>query len=261
MKFTIVTPSFNQGRFIRETILSVLSQEGVTLEYIIIDGGSQDNSVDVVKKFASQLAYWESQSDKGQANAINKGFARSTGEILGWLNSDDVFTPGALARVAATFEAHPEADVVYGDSSYMTENGVMFRTKKAKPFSIQHLRKFDFLFQPSTFFRRRIYETVGPLDERYQSCMDYEYWLRMAEHGARFEKQASVLSQMRFHEDAKSVKGILLSLDEEKILKLEFGYPYFQVQFNYYYKRYFDRFTWPIKRRIAFFLHEKGVSL
>ncbi len=261
MKFSIVTPSFNQGKFIQATIESVLSQKEVSLEYFILDGGSQDNTLALIERFAPQLSYWESQPDKGQTNAINKGFARSTGDILGWLNSDDVFTPGALGRVAAAFEANPQADVIYGDSSYMTKDGVVFRTKKARPFSIEYLRKRDFLYQPSTFFRKRTYDATGPLDERYQSCMDYEYWLHMAEKGAKFVYIGSILSQMRFHEDAKSVSAILLSLDEEKTLKLEYGYPYFQVQLNYYYKRFFDRFTWPIKRNIAFFLHERGFSI
>jgi len=142
----------------------------------------------------------------------------------------------------------------------MTKEGVIFRTKRARPFSIEHLRRRDFLYQPSTFFHKKIYETVGPLDEQYHSCMDYEYWIRMAEAGARFVYIGSVLSQMRFHEDAKSVNGILLSLNEERALKLKYGYPYLQVQFNYYYKRFFDRFTWPIRRSIALFLHKKGFS-
>ena len=258
MKFSIVTPSFNQGNYIQATIESVLSQQEVALEYIVIDGNSKDNTVDVIEQFASQLTYWESQPDKGQTNAINKGFARSTGEILGWLNSDDVLTQGALSRVAKVFNTNLEADVVYGDSSYMTKDGIVFRTKRARQFSLEYLRKHDFLYQPSTFFRRRIYEEVGHLDEQYNSCMDYEYWLRMGEHGAIFQYEPSVLSQMRFHEDAKSVKGILLSLDEEKNIKLKYGYPYIQVQWNYYFKRYFDRYTWPIKRKIAFFLHQKG---
>jgi glycosyltransferase involved in cell wall biosynthesis len=261
MKFSIVTPSFNQGQFIQKTIESVLAQKEVAVEYLIFDGGSRDNTVSVIEQYAPQLAYWESQPDKGQTNAINKGFARSNGDVLGWLNSDDVFTPAALGQVASTFEANPQADVVYGDSSYMTKEGVMFRTKKARPFSIEYLRRRDFLYQPSTFFRKRIYEKVGPLDERYQSCMDYEYWIRMAEGGAKFVYIGSILSQMRFHEDAKSVNAILLSLKEEKTLKLEYGYPYLQVQLNYYYKRFFDRFTWPIKRTIALFLHERGFSI
>jgi glycosyltransferase involved in cell wall biosynthesis len=261
MKFTIVTPSYNQGKFIQDTIESVLSQNGVDLEYIIIDGGSNDNSVDVIKKYAPRITYWESIPDKGQTNAINNGFARATGDILGWLNSDDVLTSGALSLVKDSFKANPQSDVVYGDSSYMTSDGIVFRTKKSQSFSIEDLRKFDFLYQPSTFFSRRVFDEVGPLDEDYQSCMDYEYWLRLAEHGARFVYEPSLLSQMRFHDDAKSVSGILLSLEEEKNLKLNFGYPYSQVQYNYLYKKYYARFIWPLKRSIAFYLHKKGFSL
>jgi glycosyltransferase involved in cell wall biosynthesis len=260
LKFTIVTPSYNQGKFIEATIESVLSQKEVALEYLVFDGGSQDNTIDVIKRYASQIDYWESQPDKGQTNAINKGFARATGDILGWVNSDDVLTSGALARAADIFEAIREADVVYGDSSYMTKAGVVFRTKKAEPFSIKRLRQRDFLLQPSTFFRKRIYEKVGQLDERYQYCMDYEYWLRMAESGAKFVYVKSILSHMRYHKDAKSVGAILLSLEEEKFLKLEYGYPPLQVYSQYYYKKYIDRFTWPLKRDIALFLHERGFS-
>ncbi len=258
MKFTIVTPSYNQGAFIQATIESVLEQREVALEYLVFDGGSQDNTLAVIERFAPQVTYWESKPDKGQTNAINKGFARATGDILGWLNSDDVLVPGALSQVANAFEANPDADVVYGDSSYMTKEGVMFRTKRARPFSIGHLRRHDFLLQPSTFFRRQIYDKFGPLDERYHSCMDYEYWIRLAESGARFFYLRTILSKMRFHEDAKSVSGILLSLNEERMLKLAHGYPYLQVLFIYYYKKFFDRFTWPVKRSIALFLHERG---
>jgi glycosyltransferase involved in cell wall biosynthesis len=233
----------------------------VALEYLVFDGGSQDNTIDVIKRYATQIDYWESRPDKGQTNAINKGFARATGDILGWLNSDDAFTPGALGRVAAAFESTPDADVVYGDSSYMTKEGIVFRTKKARPFSIKYLRKRDFLYQPSTFFLKRIYEAVGPLDEKYQSCMDYEYWLRMAEHNAKFLYERSILSKMRFHEDAKSVSAILPLLNEEKNIKLEYGYPYLQVELDYYFRRYFERFTWPIKRRIALFLRKWEFSI
>lgn len=255
VKFSITTPSYNQSQFLQRTLDSVLMQEGVELEYFVFDGGSQDNSVQIIKQYADLLTYWESKPDKGQTHAINKGFARATGDILAYLNSDDVYTPGALARVATVLETYPEVDIVYGNCGYINEDDVLFRIKKAPPFSKKRLTRKDFIFQPSVFFRRQVYEVIGPLDERYHYCMDYEYWLRMAENDMIFYHEPTVLSHMRFHDEAKSVSAIPMALAEEKIMKLRYGYPKWEVQSSYLYKKYIGRYLWPTKRRIAYLLH------
>lgn len=255
MKFSIVTPSYNQVQFIQRALDSVLMQQSIELEYFVFDGGSQDGSVQIIKQYNDSLTYWESKPDKGQCAAINKGFMRSTGDILAYLNSDDIYTPDALSYIATIFEKHPEVDVIYGDCGYIDENDVLFRIKQAPCFSKKILFKKDFIFQPSVFFRRHVYQLIGPMDERYHYCMDYEYWLRMAKNDAIFFHAPRVLSHMRFHNEAKSVAAIPKALNEEKMMKLEYGQDWMETQINYLYKKYIGRYLWPLKRKIAYWVY------
>jgi glycosyltransferase involved in cell wall biosynthesis len=133
IKISIITPSFNQGKFIEETIQSVFSQEYTNLEYIIIDGNSTDNSIDIIQKYSEQLSYWISEKDHGQAAAINKGFNIASGDIIGWLNSDDILLPGALDKISNAFISHPDIDVVYGDYFFIDENSKILLKKKEIP--------------------------------------------------------------------------------------------------------------------------------
>jgi hypothetical protein len=183
-KISIVTPSFNQAKFLEQTICSVLDQNYPNLEYIVIDGGSTDGSVEIVKKYADRLAYWVSEKDGGHAHAINKGFSRSTGEIMAWINSDDMYVPWTLATVAEVFSSMPEVRWITGTSAMWNERGAMTRTRE------QLKNRFDFILdrgwciqQESTFWRRSLWEDAGAaLDETYPCLCDAGLWARFFAH-------------------------------------------------------------------------------
>jgi glycosyltransferase involved in cell wall biosynthesis len=216
----IVTPSYNTGRYIGPCVRSVLEQDYPHVDYLVMDGGSTDNTVDVLKSFGPRLR-WVSQKDKGQSDAIVRGFQNTRGEILGWLNSDDTFEPGALRAVAEFFAAHPEVDVVYGDADYTdTQDRHIARCVHIEPYSKDRLFHYsDFLVQPATFFRRRIYDKVGGVDVSIHWAMDYDLWLRMAAAGARFAYLPKRLAHFRWLYDNKTATGSHKRLDEiERIL-------------------------------------------
>jgi glycosyltransferase involved in cell wall biosynthesis len=181
-RISIVTPSFNQARFIERTLHSVLSQDYANVEYIVVDGGSTDGSVDIIARHADRLAHWESQPDRGQSHAINKGFARATGEILGWLNSDDWLEPGALSRVAAEATRFPEAGAFVGEGRVVDLAGNVCLHKKPGELSFEAFCRWldgDFFMQPACFFRRAAWEAGGPLDENLHMSLDLDLWLKM----------------------------------------------------------------------------------
>jgi len=177
---SIVTPSFNQGRFIEENILSVKSQDYPNIEHIIIDGGSTDETVEILKKYEGTYNLrWVSEPDEGHADAVNKGFAMAQGDIIGWLNSDDVyFDRGTISAVVEAFQKHPEADIVYGDVAYIWEDGTILRVQCVPGFRYSRLLRGCFLGQPGVFFRRHVVEE-HKLDKRLKVAIDYEYWLRI----------------------------------------------------------------------------------
>jgi glycosyltransferase involved in cell wall biosynthesis len=178
-RITIVTPSFNQADYLEATIKSVLDQNYPSLEYIVVDGGSTDGSVDIIKRYESHLAYWVSEPDNGQTDAINKGFARATGDLLGWLNSDDLYEPGALYRIAAHFQVHPACRLVYGQGDYCDERG--WRTTPCayvQPYDPRLLRSVDYILQPASFWQRELWQEVGPLSLHYSWGFDWEWFLR-----------------------------------------------------------------------------------
>ena len=202
---SIITPSYNQGQFLEETILSVLNQDYPNLEYIIIDGGSTDNSVNIIKKYENRLDYWISEPDNGQTEAINKGFKKTTGDILGWLNSDDLLLHGALSALVACFEAHPEAGFVYGDYQMINRDGrVLFqRSVPDYDFGVLVYGR-SLMTQPATFFRRSVLEQIGYLDEQFDFCMDLEFWIRAAVKRIMFQSLRVPLAANRLHNDAKT---------------------------------------------------------
>lgn len=205
-RITVVTPSFEQGHFLQETIESVLEQEYPNLEYIIIDGGSRDDSVSIIQKYQKDVAFWVSEPDKGQTDAINKGLARATGEIVTWLNSDDLHFPDTLATISRAFQHEPEADVIYGDYSLITRRGTEFLRRYEIPFHFNlMLYGVNFIGQPSAFFRRSLLERFGYLDPSYHYAMDHEFWLRVASRGASFRHIKHFLSKYRYHSDSKTV--------------------------------------------------------
>ena len=184
-RITILTPSLNQARFLEKAILSVLEQGYPHLEYVVMDGGSTDGSVDIIRRYADRLTYWQSQPDGGQSAAINAGFARSSGEIMGWLNSDDRLAPGALQTVAAFFNAHPDSDWCAGTGTVVDARGRQLGDTIPAGLDFETLAQwFDhFICQPSVFWRRSLWDRVGPLDERLHLAMDLDLWLRFARSG------------------------------------------------------------------------------
>lgn len=178
MKFSIVTPSFNQGEFIERTIESVLSQQIPDLEYWIMDGKSSDETLQILNKYRGRVQ-WISAKDAGQADAVNQGILRATGEIVGWLNSDDVYYPGALHSVLDFFALHPEVQVLYGDADHIDENDQYIGPYPTKEWDYSRLQETCYICQPAVFFRRDFLQTQGLLDTTLNYCMDYEYWLRI----------------------------------------------------------------------------------
>lgn len=201
-RITVVTPSFNQARFLEETILSVTSQHYPNLEYIVIDGGSTDGSVEILRKYSGSLSYWISEKDAGPADAIRKGFARATGSILSYLNSDDVYRPGSLAAAAGAFASDPPADVVYGNMHWIDGGGGILAEKRQTPFSrIGYLYGGADLQQPATFWTRDLYEKAGGIDVRFRAAFDTDLFFRFVALNASFRHIPKVLAGFRVHSE------------------------------------------------------------
>jgi glycosyltransferase involved in cell wall biosynthesis len=210
---SIITPSYNQGQFIEETILSIQNQSYKNIEHIIIDGGSTDQSLEILKRYSSSIS-WISEPDYGQTNAINKGIKKSRGDILAYLNSDDLYLPDTIKIVVDFFNKHPEIDMVYGD--------IIHIDRQSKDIEIIKTDKIDFekyltgriyLPQPTVFFRREIIEEIGDFDERLNLAMDMDYWVRVF---LQFQTAylPVVLAKARIYPDAKSIANAQKYLDE-----------------------------------------------
>lgn len=204
MKISIVTPSYQQARYLEQTICSVLQQGHVALEYFVIDGGSSDGSVDIIQRYAGQLTGWVSEKDKGQADAINKGLRQAGGEIVAWINSDDYYLPNAFARVLEVFQQHPEAGLVYGDVLSVDGSGNAFNLQTFKAYNLNDLMAFRIISQPAVFMRRSVLEQAGLLDESYHLLLDHQLWLRMARL-APMVYLPETLAAARYHAEAKNL--------------------------------------------------------
>lgn len=202
---SIITPSYNQARFLTETIQSVLSQDYAHKEYIIVDGASSDGSPDIIGQYASQLAWWVSEPDQGQTDALNKGFARASGEILAWINSDDTYEPGAITQAVEVMQAHPEVSMVYGDANLVDEFGTIIGRFPAKQTDLHKLlRGSVHIPQQSTFFRASLWQQVAPLDPGFHFAMDYDLWVRLARR-APLLYVPRVWANFRLHGEGKSI--------------------------------------------------------
>jgi len=230
---SVITPSYNQGEFLEETLASVLSQEGnFHLDYLIIDGGSNDNSVEIIKRYEKLLdeqrwqvrccgiTYrWLSEKDRGQTDALSKGFRLAKGEILAWLNSDDVYLPGTLQSVAAFFRDNPTIALLYGEAHYCDSDGEIIGRYPTGGFDLGKLAYFNFFCQPSTFFRSEAFEAVGGLDDTLHYAMDYDLFVKI---GKQFPCRylPRFFSKYRLHDMSKTVRNDVLFENHEEVLHL-----------------------------------------
>ena len=221
---SIITPSYNQGMFLEETIRSVLKQSYPNIEYIIIDGGSKDNSREIIEKYEDRLVYWESQPDRGQAHAINKGIRRAQGEFIGWINSDDLYQPDTVRKIVDIFNENPEVDVVYGRLDRIDESGKVVPTPTLPKDKVEFSKKLVIgecvVNQPGSFWRSRMMDLVGLLDERLIYGLDFEYWIRMAMAGAKFKRINDTVAQFRLSKSSKTV-GQSAEMAEEQLAILD----------------------------------------
>lgn len=205
---TIITPSLNQGDFIKNTIDSILGQNYPTVEYQVRDGGSNDKTLSILKSYGEKVC-WFSEPDTGQANAINTGWSKSQGDILAWLDSDDCLYPGALRKVGVYFRDHPEADVLYGDCDIIDQEGKVLQPYPTQSFDFIRLvlLSANYIPQPATFIRKRVLSNIGYLDESLNYVMDFDYWLR-AGKAHRFAYLHERLACLRTHYQAKSIANL-----------------------------------------------------
>ncbi len=218
-KVSIITPSYNQGQFLEQTLQSVLNQDYPNIEYIVVDGASKDQSVDIIKKYEKQIDWWVSEPDKGQSDAVNKGWKRATGEIIGWLNSDDLLMPGAVSRMVAAFEETPEMGVIYGDVFSIDARGDIFNIMRFDQWGVDDLMAFEIISQPGAFMRRDVLERAGYLDKEMHFLMDTHLCLKMIQL-APFRYLPGVVSAARYHADAKNVgAGARYGQDAYKIVE------------------------------------------
>ena len=207
-KISVITPSYNQGQFIEATIRSVLDQGYPNLEYLVVDGGSTDQSVDMIRRYADRLAYWCSERDGGQAQAINKGMARATGDVVAWLNSDDTYEPGTLELIGRRFTGVSPPAAVCGRCRLMSADGqpgegLAFVTDP----TLQTLLSVHGVAQPSTFIRADVWRAIGEFDESMHFAFDYDFWVRLYQAGYTMAGEPALLSNYRLHESSKTMQS------------------------------------------------------
>jgi len=230
MKISVITPSLNQGAFIERTIQSVLGQVGnFEVEYIIMDGGSTDDTLDIVGPYQNRLTFI-SEKDHGQSDAINRGFAKASGDILAWLNSDDTYVPGALSAVAESYRKH-EFDWCFGNCRNIDANDneirrVITRYKmfQSRRYSLSRLLSRDFVSQPAAFFTKRAFQETGTLDLDLEYTMDYDYWLRLGKRCAPLYINR-FLANFRWHDQSKNDANYRASAREAYLVAKKYAQP------------------------------------
>lgn len=201
---TIVTPSFNQGHFLKRTIDSVLRQTYPNIQYLVIDGGSRDETVELLRSYGDRF-FWLSEPDGGQSHAINKGMSRAEGEILAYLNSDDVLVPDAVETAVRHFQSHPDWDMIYGEAEYIGENDESLGLYPTNDFSGPRLMQECYICQPAAFWRRDVARKVGPFNETLNCSLDYEYWLRILQVGGTIVRVPELLACSRIYPATKTM--------------------------------------------------------
>jgi glycosyltransferase involved in cell wall biosynthesis len=200
---SIITPSYNQAAYLEQTILSVLNQDFPRIEYILVDGASTDGSVEIIKKYAGKFSYWVSEKDRGQADAINKGFARATGDIVAWLNSDDYYLQGTVSAAVKVFEENPDAVLVYGNMLAVDEHGKTFNTLSYKQLTLEDLLCFQIIGQPAVFMRRSALNKTSGLNPDFHFLLDHLLWIHIAKQGKILHVDQT-WSAARYHAEAKN---------------------------------------------------------
>jgi glycosyltransferase involved in cell wall biosynthesis len=227
-RVTIVTPSFNQGEFLEDTILSVLGQRYPNLEYMILDGGSTDCSVDIIRRYQDELAFWASEPDGGQSAAVNRGLGKATGDILCWLNSDDMLLPGALRHIAGKLDTN-RPELVFGNCLHFT-NGVATTAGSdvRRWHGMSNLDLIDYIVQPATFWTRAAWETTGPLDERMVYAFDWDWFIRARRSGVSMVPDDRYLAIYRTHDVRKTSVGGAPRLEELAWIYATYSGPRFE---------------------------------
>jgi len=222
-KVTIITPSLNQGQFIENTILSVINQDYPNIEYIIMDGGSTDNTLNIIKKYDYAIVYWESRPDKGEADAINKGLKIATGKYVGWLCSDDYLEQGVIWDIVKAFE-DPEVGTVCGKLRIINEKGEFINYRfSTVPITFDNLLNGNAqILQPGSFHRLELFQRYGYLDENLNYAMDYELWLRFGKYST-FKQLDKIVANHRFHEKSKTITAYAKFIPEIKRIRKKYG--------------------------------------
>ena len=215
---SIVTPSYNQARFLEATLRSVLGQDYPNMEYLVVDGASSDGSVEIIHRHADRLTWWVSEKDSGQSEAINKGLHRARGEFVGWLNSDDIYLPGAVTAVVKVFQSNPQAGLVYGDAQAIDADGKPFNLMRACQYTLADLMAFNIICQPAAFMRRSVLEEAGYLDPAYQLLMDNLLWMCIALK-APIVYTPQTWAAARYHDQAKNrTRGAAYGLEARRLI-------------------------------------------
>jgi glycosyltransferase involved in cell wall biosynthesis len=252
MLVSIVTPSYNQARYIEATIQSVLSQDYPHIEYIIVDGGSSDGTLEIIKKYEKKIAWWVSEKDQGQTDAINKGFGRARGELLAWINSDDTYQPGAVSVAVKFLAEHPKVGMVYGDCNFINESGQIIGKFNSAQTNYRLLRQgFVHIPQQTMFFRANLWKQVGPLDASFYFAMDYDLWTRIA---ARTEIQyvPQTWANFRLHTSGKTILADDRCWPEMIRVHYRDGGSFFSTIVARYYLRKLIAPVWNWRRRRMF---------
>ena len=253
---SVVTPSFNQAAFLEQAMLSVLEQDYTAIEYIVVDGGSSDGSQEIIERYADRLAWWTSEPDDGQTDAINKGFARATGDIMAYLNSDDLYRPGAVREAVDYLVAHPELGMVYGDADYIDENGTVIGRFAAAQTDYKRLRRgYVHIPQQAAFFRADLWRRVGPLDPSFQFAMDYDLWVRISAL-APIHYVRRPWAEFRLHDQAKTRAAIELCWPEMIRVHRRLGGSNLSIIYAKYLLRRLLEPILPFRLRARLWLHQ-----
>ena len=247
---SIVTPSLNQAPYLEETVCSVLEQDYPFIEYMIVDGGSTDGSVNIIKKYEDKLAWWVSEADKGQTDAINKGFGRASGQILAWINSDDTYEPGAVSAAVKYLQEHPEVGMVYADCNFIDEQDRVIGQFGAAQTDYNRLRQgYVHIPQQTMFFRAQLWRVVGPLDPSFYFAMDYDLWVQIASRAEIKYLPGRTWANFRIHTSGKTIAADDRCWPEMLRVHYRDGGSFFSVIVAKYYIRKLVAPLWNWRRR------------